>query len=172
MTPQPSAVRNWLLGAAVVTGSVLGGGALAGAATSHASTTHPAAPRTAPAGAPARAPDPATMVHGPGETLLTGSDLASATTAALATAPGATVIRAETDSSGDATYEVHLQKTDGSFVTVELDASFTVMKTVDGFGQPPAGKGGPGAPPAGSRPAGTPPTGAPPAGAPFGAHQR
>ena len=46
-----------------------------------------------------------------------------ATAAATAAVPGATVIRAETDSSGASPYEVHMKKSDGSYVTVELDAT-------------------------------------------------
>ena len=81
--------------------------------------------------------------------------------------PGATVIRAETDSSGDYPYEVHLKKSDGTYVTVELDSTFTVVKTVTGFGPPPAGTKAPsGTPPTGSGSGGKPPTGAPPAVAP------
>ncbi len=85
------------------------------------------------------APDPATMTHGPGETLLTGAQLQQATTAATGAVPGATVIRAETNSSGASPYEVHLKKADGTEVTVELNASFGVVTTVPGFGGGPAG---------------------------------
>ena len=85
------------------------------------------------------------MTHGPNETLLTGSDLQSATAAATAAVPGATVIRAETDSSGASPYEVHMKKADGTFVTVELDSSFKAITTVSGFGAGPAGGHAPGA---------------------------
>jgi uncharacterized membrane protein YkoI len=83
--------------------------------------------------------------HGPGgpggrhaangitETPLTGTTLAKATAAAKAAVPGATVDRAETDAEG-AKYEVHMTKSDGSHVTVKLDAAFKVTKTVDGQG--------------------------------------
>jgi hypothetical protein len=77
------------------------------------------------------------MAHGPNETLLIGSDLTKATAAANAAVSGATVIRAETDSSGNATYEVHLKKADGTDVTVELDSNFAVTGTVSGFGAGP-----------------------------------
>ncbi|HEX4864764.1 MAG TPA: hypothetical protein VFV02_11860, partial [Acidimicrobiales bacterium] len=93
-------------------------------------------------------PDPATMTHGPNETLLTGTDLQKADAAAQAAVPGATIIRAETDSSGAAPYEVHMKKTDGTYVTVQLDSNFNVVKTVSGFGAGPAG---------GQAPNGTPP---------------
>ena len=81
--------------------------------------------------------DPATLAHGPNEILLTGSDLQSATAAATAAEPGASIIRAETDSGGSA-YEVHMQKTDGTDATVKLDSSFAVTSTEQGFGSGPA----------------------------------
>jgi hypothetical protein len=90
--------------------------------------------------------DPATLPHGPGETLLTGTDLTSATSAALAAEPGATVLRAETNTNGSP-YEVHVKKADGTFATVLLDANFTVTSTEAGFGHHPGGPDGP--PPAG-----------------------
>jgi hypothetical protein len=83
------------------------------------------------------------MTHGPGESLLTGTDLQKATAAATTAVPGATVVRAETDSSGASAYEVHMKKSDGSYVTVELDSSFTVVRTISGFGAGPAGSPAP-----------------------------
>jgi uncharacterized membrane protein YkoI len=130
---------TWIATAAAAVGISVGVAGLAGAATGGSSsgsgttTTTPAA-----AQAPANAPDPATVDHGPGETLLTGDTAAKVTAAAKAAVPGATVLRVETDSDG-AAYEAHLQKSDGSYVTVELDASFKVTATEDGFGG-----GGPG----------------------------
>jgi hypothetical protein len=82
--------------------------------------------------------DPATLTHGPGETLLTGATATSAVASANAAVPGATVVRAETDAQG-ATYEVHLKKADGTYVTVKENASFVVTSTQAGFGTPPAG---------------------------------
>lgn len=73
--------------------------------------------------------------------LLTGTAAAKARAAALAAVPGATVIRVETD-SGDAAYEAHMQKADGSYVTVEMDSSFHVTGRESGFGGgPPPGTG-------------------------------
>ncbi len=79
------------------------------------------------------------MTHGPNETLLTGTDLQKATAAATAAVPGATVIRAETNSASASPYEVHMKKSDGTDVTVELNSSFGVITTVSGFGAGPAG---------------------------------
>jgi hypothetical protein len=66
-----------------------------------------------------------------------GTAAEKVTAAAKAAVPRARVIRTETDSEG-AAYEAHMQKSDGSFVTVKLDKSFHVTDTIDGFGQGPA----------------------------------
>jgi len=90
------------------------------------------------------------MTHGPNETLLTGTNQQRADSAAATAEPGATIVRAETDSSGVGTYEVHMKKADGTYVTVYLDANFKVTSTVNGFGGGPAGQTAPngGQPPA------------------------
>jgi hypothetical protein len=166
----PTPVRNkrsWLLTAAVATGLAVGAAGLAGAATGGSGSSATTAPSgsaaygapsgQAPGGQPpAGAQDPATMPNGPGETVLTGDSATKAKAAALAAVPGATVIRVETDSSGAGTYEAHLKKSDGTEVTVLMDANFKVTSTVDGFGGGPRGsgapgmRGGPGAPDASS----------------------
>lgn len=92
---------------------------------------------------PADRPDPASLPNGPGETLLTGDTLTKVTAAAEAAEPGATVIRAETDSGGHA-YEVHLKLADGSTKTLYFDESFNADGSDTGFGPAPAGQqGGP-----------------------------
>jgi hypothetical protein len=129
--------RRWVAttGAVLVLG--VGTAAIANAATSpSAATTTTATAVNASNTAPANAPDPATVTHGPGETLLTGSDLAKATAAAQSAVPGGTIIRVETDSGG-ATYEAHVKKADGTTVTVKLDAAFNVTATQSGFGSGP-----------------------------------
>jgi uncharacterized membrane protein YkoI len=65
------------------------------------------------------------------EELLTGDTAVQATSAALAAVPGGTIERVETDAEGDV-YEAHMTKSDGSHVTVKMDASFKVTKTEDG----------------------------------------
>lgn len=129
-----SRVRSWLVTAALVAGAAAGAAGIASAASGGSTASSGSSGTTATATSP-RA-NPATMTHGPGETLLTGSAAASARQAALAAVPGATVIRVETDSSG-AAYEAHLTKADGSFVTVKMNGSFKVTDTVSGFGGPP-----------------------------------
>jgi|KBSSwiStaDraftv2_1062776.scaffolds.fasta_scaffold1042797_2 hypothetical protein len=128
--------RTWLATGALVLGAGVGGAAVANAAGGSSSGTdgrQPPAQGQPPA-------DPSKVGHGPSETLLTGTAAAKARAAALAKVPGATVIRVETD-SGDAAYEAHLRKADGSFVTVEMDSSFHVTGTESGFGGPPPGTG-------------------------------
>ena len=141
---------TWIATAATAVGISVGVAGLAGAATgasssgSSSTATTPAAPQ-----APANAPNPATVSHGPGETLLTGSSASKAKAAALAAVPGATVLRVETD-SGPAVYEAHLRKSDGSLATVKLDSSFHVTAVQNGMGT------GPGGPPPSGAPSGAP----------------
>jgi hypothetical protein len=146
MVPKSTRLRRALITGAFVAGTGLGAAGIASAATSSTTVaTTGSSSTTLSSGSASSAPpagtavDPATLAHGPGETLLTGTDLQSATAAATAAVPGATVIRAETDSSGASPYEVHMKKADGTYVTVELDSSFKVITTVSGFGAGPAG---------------------------------
>ena len=131
--------RTWVVTGALALGAVVGAAGIANAATgSSGSANAPTFAANGPTGPPpAGAGNPATMTHGPGETLLTGSAASSAKAAALAAVPGAKVIRVETDSAG-AAYEAHLQKSDGSYVTVKLDKGFNVTATQSGFGGGPA----------------------------------
>ena len=73
------------------------------------------------------------------ETLLTGDVAATVTAAATSKEPTATIERVETDSDG--VYEAHLVRADGTHVTVQVDASFTVTAVQEG-----GGSGGPGGP--------------------------
>ncbi len=154
MAPRSSVIRKTLVTGALAAGASLGAAGIASAASSSTTSTTSgssavtapagASPGAAPAGAPANRPagapgNPASLRHGPGETLLTGTNLEKADGAARAAVPGATVIRAETDSSGASPYEVHMKKADGSYVTVELNSTFQAIKTVSGFGAGPAG---------------------------------
>lgn len=155
MASQTTKVRSWLVTAALVGGTAVGAAGIASAATStkgNHGTKAPAtapqhdgrqAPPFAPNGMPPKGMDPAKLANGPGETLLTGSDAQQVTDAALAAVPGATVIRVETDSDAGGKYEAHLAKSDGTQVTVKLDASFAVTSTEQGFGPGPRGPHGP-----------------------------
>lgn len=137
-TPPPSRWRGkaaaiGLAAAGAVTGGVLASTLTASAADSPA----PSAPThgygvPAPGGpaCPMRGPAPVR----PDETQLTGSDAAKAKAAALKAVPGGTVYRVETD-AGDAAYEAHMTKADGTPVTVKMDKNFNVTAVEDGMGK-------------------------------------
>jgi hypothetical protein len=154
---------------ALAAGLAVGGYAVAGAATG-STTTRPAVSSQsgrAPsiAGNDARPPrdgqppacDPGSMPHGPGETELTGDTADKVKAAALTAVPGGTIVRVETDSSGETPYEAHVKKADGSFVVVQVKSDFSVAATHDGFGAPP--KGAPQGPPPQGAHQGPPPAG-------------
>lgn len=61
------------------------------------------------------------------ETLLTGDAKARVQSAALATVPGGTIVRIETDADGHPAYEAHMTKQDGTHVTVYVDQQFNVV---------------------------------------------
>ena len=138
----PARRRRILASAGLIASGLVAGGVLAGTHVAGAAT--PMATASAPAIAPANGFNPATVNHGPNETLLTDGNATKATAAAKAAVPGATIIRVETDSGG-AVYEAHMKKADGSYVTVKMDKNFKVTSVQDGFG---AGGPGQGSPPA------------------------
>jgi len=128
--------------AALLLAGAVGGGVLAGtlSATAATGTSTTGTTGTAPIGSGYSAP--AGAGGGPGgaqpvrsdEKLVTGADLATLKAAALKAVPGGTIIRVETD-SGDATYEAHMTKSDGSLVTVKFDKSLAVTSVEDGMGK-------------------------------------
>ncbi len=61
------------------------------------------------------------------EKALTGDTAAKVKEAALGEIDGATVDRLETDAEGNAAYEAHVTKADGSRATVYVDKSFNVV---------------------------------------------
>lgn len=76
--------------------------------------------------------------HGPGgnpdEKAVTGANATTLKAAALKHVPGATVDEVSTD-SGDAAYEVHLTKADGSDVTVKFDKNLAFVAVETGRGK-------------------------------------
>jgi hypothetical protein len=122
-----------LLATGAVAGGVFGITHVAGAATPTATVSSPAA-----ATALANMRDPATVAHGPNETLLSGTTAEKVAAAAKAAVPGATIIRVETDAAGSP-YEAHMKKSDGGYVTVKIDKNFKVTSIENGFGGGPGG---------------------------------
>src|SRR4051812_16674109 len=76
------------------------------------------------------------------ETALSGDALAKVTAAAKAELPGATIDRVETDADGNAAYEAHVTKSDGTDATAYVDAR---IKVVSGETGGLGGRRGPGA---------------------------
>jgi hypothetical protein len=127
-------------GASAATGSVAATTAVTPAATSTTAPTNPTAPT-------ASDPKSSTPVRSD-EKATTAAIAATLRNKARAAVPGGTVYRIETD-AGDATYEAHMTKADGSLVTVKFDANLNVTSVETGMGQgdpaPAGGHGGPGA---------------------------
>jgi hypothetical protein len=71
------------------------------------------------------------------ETPLTGDALAKVTAAAKARVAGGTIVRVETDADGNAAYEAHMVKADGTPVTVYVNKSFDVVSVQSGMPGPP-----------------------------------
>jgi hypothetical protein len=150
-----SALARWGRPGAFAAAGLVAGGLLAGSLTASAAdsgSTSTPSPSSSSGDRPGTPPSwtgntEPSQPQRSDEELLTGTPADKVEKAALATYPGATVVRIETDSDG--VYEAHLTKADGTPVTVEVDESFTVTGTEEGgFG------GGQGAGPGG----GTPPT--------------
>ena len=99
--------------------------AATGTSTSTATTTIPNAIATAPPAAPG-AGQPWGGQRSD-ETPLTGDALAKVTAVAEAQVSGGTVVRVETDADGNAKYEAHMTKADGSPVTVYVDANYNLV---------------------------------------------
>ena len=129
-------VKNVLLIVLSITALALGGSALAGAASGGSGSngngsgnnnnSQPARPHfggPGQAGVPPQRPD---------ETLLTGDAAAKVRAAALAKVSGGTIERVETDADGNAAYEAHMTRSDGSRVTVYVNKSFEVVGTEAG----------------------------------------
>jgi hypothetical protein len=134
-----SKVRSGVIALAVLGAVAVGASAIAGAASNSGTTGSQGSSQSGSAVSTARPPDPATLSHGPGETLLTDGTADKVKQAALDKVSGATLLRVETDSEGSP-YEAHLRKSDGSEVTVKVNKQFEVTAVQSGFGAgPPPG---------------------------------
>jgi uncharacterized membrane protein YkoI len=117
--------RRALAAGAVVLGLVAGSYGVAAAASGNgSSSTDSTTTQPAPS-----APDPQNPwgAQRSDETPLTGDTLANVKAAALAEVPNATIVRLETDADGNAAYEAHVVKADGTPATVYVDKQFDVV---------------------------------------------
>jgi hypothetical protein len=135
--------------AALVLGVAAGSYGIASAASGNGSstttTTTPSATQSAPTAPAAPSGQPWGRQRSD-ETVLTGDTASKVTEIAQQKVPGGTVIRVETDADGNAAYEAHMVKSDGTPVTVYVDKDFNVVSVETG-GPGGHGFGGPGAPP-------------------------
>ena len=137
--------------AALVAGGLAAGGLLMGAANASASTDTTSSSSSSSSTSGTSAAAPAAGQGRSDETVVTGTRADTLRAAALKAVPGGTVDRVETD-AGDAAYEVHMTKSDGTRVTVKFDDALALVKVEDGMGQgDPAPAGAPAQP--GSAPA-------------------
>ena len=113
---------------AIVAGLAVGSYGVASAATGSGSTGSTSTTATPAASQPA-APSQSQPWGGQrsDETLLTGDAAAKVKAAELAKVAGGTVVRVETDADGNAAYEAHMTKADGTPVTVYVDERFQVV---------------------------------------------
>jgi hypothetical protein len=72
----------------------------------------------------------------PDETLLTGDTKSKVEAVATAKLSGATIVRTETDADGNAAYEVHMVRADGTPATVYVDKQFDVVSVQTGMPAP------------------------------------
>jgi hypothetical protein len=133
-----------LVGAGVAAGAITASALAANAATTNGSGTTASygssAASSAPS-APARPMNgrPPANAHGAqpvraDEKSVSAALAAKLKAAALKAVPGGTVYRVETD-SGDATYEAHMTKSDGTDVTVKFDKNDNVSGVEAGMGR-------------------------------------
>jgi uncharacterized membrane protein YkoI len=73
---------------------------------------------------------------------LTGDALAKVRALAQAKVPGGTIVRVETDADGNAAYEAHMVKADGTPATVYVNKQFQVVSVQTGMPGPPARSSG------------------------------
>jgi hypothetical protein len=123
--------QRFAIATAVVLGVAGGSYGVASAASGSGTTTTATTPSTTTPSAPS-------AQHPWGgqrsdETLLTGDTAAKVTAAAKAAVSGGTIIRVETDADGNALYEAHMTKSDGTPVTVYVDKDFNVVSVDSGM---------------------------------------
>lgn len=127
-----------LLGAGLAAGAIIAAAIGANAATNSTSaSTLSGTSASAPSAPSNRQPPP--NRHGskpvrPDEKSVDAATAAKLKAAALNAVPGGTVYRVETD-SGDAKYEAHMTKGDGTEVTVKFDTNLKVTAVEAGMGK-------------------------------------
>ena len=136
--------RRWLpsrlaVTAAIVAGVAVGSYGIASAASGSGSSSSPSASSGLAAAPSAGQPWGHQRSD---ETPLTGDALAKVRALAQAKVPGGTIVRVETDADGNAAYEAHMVKADGTPATVYVNKQFQVVSVQTGMPGPPARSSG------------------------------
>jgi hypothetical protein len=136
-----SSRRRWSLERTIVVGAIAFGVAagsygIASAASGSGSSSSSSSGSAAPAAPSAAHPWGSQRSD---ETPLTGDTAAKVRELALAKVPGGTIVRVETDADGNAAYEAHMVKADGSLVTVYVNKQLEVVGVQSGMPHPPGG---------------------------------
>jgi hypothetical protein len=119
-----------VVAAAVAVGVAAGSYGIANAASGSGSTSSSSSSDTTQMSAASRSAPGAQAPWGgqrSDETLLTGDAAAKVEQAARAKVPNGTIVRVETDADGNAAYEAHMRKQDGTPVTVYVNKEFEVV---------------------------------------------
>jgi hypothetical protein len=140
MDTKPNPVTRYAALGAIVLGLGAGSYGLASAASGSGSSTGSIAATTPTTGSSTAAAPQGWGPQRSDETPLTGDALAKVTAVAKDALPGATIVRVETDADGNAKYEAHVVKSDGTLATVYVDDSFELVSVETGG---PRGHGGP-----------------------------
>ena len=130
--------RRWSLERTIVVGAIAFGVAagsygIASAANGSGSSSGSGSAAAAPSAAHPWGPQRSD------ETPLTGDTAAKVRELALAKVPGGTIVRVETDADGNAAYEAHMIRSDGSPVTVYVSKELQVVSVQSGMPHPPGG---------------------------------
>ena len=129
MDSKRTGVPKALVALAVAVGVATGSYGIASAASGSGSGSgSPSSSSSSPPPAMA-APDPQHPWGGQrsDETLLTGDTADKVEAAAKAKVPDGTIVRVETDADGNAAYEAHMTKADGTPVTVYVNKQFELV---------------------------------------------
>jgi hypothetical protein len=129
MDSKVTGVPKALVALAVAVGVAAGSYGIADAASGSGSSSSGSSAATVPIAATSTPPDPQNPWGGQrsDETLLTGDTAAKVEAAAKAKVPNGTIVRVETNADGNAKYEAHMTKADGTPVTVYVNEQFEVV---------------------------------------------